>query len=82
MDLADLLVCRLMAVKEPAQVSVLSQLQQPRTEMLTLPGIPTTLTCPPPTPLKIPGNFSGILFFIFIEVWKTKCLMVVTSECI
>lgn len=40
MNFADTLVCRLMVVKEPAQVSLLSQLQQPRTEMFTLRGIP------------------------------------------
>lgn len=62
----------LMVVKEPAQVSVLSQLHQPRTEMFTLPGIPTTPTSPPPNSLKTPGSFSGILFFIFIAVWKKQ----------
>lgn len=69
-----------MVVKEPAQVSVLSQLQQSRTEMFILPGIPTTTTSPPPTSLKTPGSFSGILFFIFIAAWKNKCLAVVTSQ--
>lgn len=42
MNFADLVLCRLMVVKEPAQVSVLSQLQQSRTEMFTLSGIPST----------------------------------------
>lgn len=66
MNFADLLLCRLMGVKEPAQVSVLSQLQQPRTKMFTLPETPTIPTNPPPTSLKTPVSFSGILVCIFI----------------
>lgn len=74
-NFADQLVCRLMVVKDPAQVSVLPQLWWPRTAMLTLHGTPTTLTSPPPMSLKIPGRFSGILFFIFLAVWKNKWLV-------
>lgn len=74
-NFADQLVCRLMVVKDPAQVSVLPQLWWPRTATLTLHGTPTTLTSPPPMSLKIPGRFSGILFFIFLAVWKNKWLV-------
>lgn len=67
----------LMVVKEPAQVSVPSQLQQLRTEMFTVPGISTNPTSPPHTLWKHLGAF---LFFIFLAVWKNKCLAMVTSQ--
>lgn len=78
MDFADQLFCRLMVVKDPAQVSALPQLQWPRTAMLTACGTPTTLTSPPATSVKIPVRFGGILFFIFITLWKNKWLVMMS----
>lgn len=72
MDFADQLFCRLMVVKDPAQVSALPQLQWPRTATLTACGPPTTLTSPPATSentRKVWGDFIFYFYYIVEKQW-------------
>lgn len=70
MDFADQLFCRLMVVKDPAQVSALPQLQWPRTATLTACGPPTTLTSPPATSENTRKVWGDFIFYFYYIVEK------------